>query len=393
MLLSSLRYHLPLPLFCAICSTMGTVTAAGASQDTGVASVLRACEILCAFGDHESLRLRDIVKRTSLSKTTAYRILVTLVRGGLLERSGIAHFRRRLPLMTRQSFRIGFAAQMSTSSFSRLVAEGIRRAAAAHAVELIELNNRHSIKVALKNAEMLIARQVNLVLEFQGHETIAPIVSSKFLQAGVPVIAIEIPHPGATFFGANNYQAGLIGGRALAKSTRAHWNGRIDELILLEERAAGALPCSRVTGMAAGLRAGIPRVTEQMIHSFDGQGAFRPSLEVLRKHWRKRPPVRTLIAAHNDPSALGALRAMEECGRTEHCAVMSQSSIPEGRTELRRPGSRLIGSVAYFPERYGEQLIPLALSILGGTQTPPAVYVKHVLVTPQNVDRLYPYDT
>ena len=361
-------------------------------RDIGVVSVLRACQILRAFREHESLRLRDVVERTSLSKTTAFRILTTLEHGGLLERSGPVHFRRRLLLTTQRPFRIGFAAQTSTSTFSRLVSEGIRQSAQAHGVELIELNNRHSVKVALRNAEMLIAQRVDLVLEFQGYETVAPIVSSKFLQAGVPVIAIEIPHPGATFFGADNYKAGLIGGRALAKWTRSNWHGQVDEVILLEERAAGALPCSRVTGMLAGIRAGLPKITEHMIYSFDGQGASRPSLESVRRHLRKRPSLRTLIAAHNDPSALGALRAIEECGRTDYCAAMSQSSIPEGRAELRRPGSRLIGSVAYFPERYGEQLIPLALSILGGTHTPPAVYAEHILVTPRNVDRLYPHD-
>ena len=362
------------------------------NQESGVVSVLRACQILRAFREHESLRLRDVVERTSLSKTTAFRLLSTLEHGGLLERSGPLHFRRRLLLTTQRPFRIGFAAQTSTSTFSRLVSEGIRQSAGAHGVELIELNNRHSVKVALRNAEMLIAQRVDLVLEFQGYETAAPIVSAKFLQAGVPVIAIEIPHPGATFFGADNYKAGLIGGRALAKWTRSNWNGQLDEVILLEERAAGALPCSRVTGMLAGLRAGLPRISEQMIHGFDGQGAYRSSLESVRRHLRKRPAARTLIAAHNDPSALGALAAMQECGRSDFCAVVSQSNIPEGRVELRRPGSRLIGSVAYFPERYGEQLIPLALSILSGTRTPPAVFAEHVLVTPRNVDRLYPHE-
>ncbi len=51
-----------------------------------------------------------------------------------------------------------------------------------------------------------------------------------------------------------------------------------------------------------------------------------------------------------------------------------------------------MGSVAYFPERYGDQLIPLALTLIRGKTVPPATFVKHVLVTPQNVDRIYPHD-
>jgi ribose transport system substrate-binding protein len=57
---------------------------------------------------------------------------------------------------------------------------------------------------------------------------------------------------------------------------------------------------------------------------------------------------------------------------------------------LRRAGSRLIGSVAYFPERYGHDLIPLALAMAAGKQPPPAVFTKHKLITSRNVDEVYP---
>ncbi|MGH9614138.1 MAG: substrate-binding domain-containing protein, partial [Bryobacteraceae bacterium] len=48
--------------------------------------------------------------------------------------------------------------------------------------------------------------------------------------------------------------------------------------------------------------------------------------------------------------------------------------------------------VAYFPERYGEGLIPLALDILSRRHAPPAVFVEHKLITPHNVDHFYPND-
>jgi ribose transport system substrate-binding protein len=71
---------------------------------------------------------------------------------------------------------------------------------------------------------------------------------------------------------------------------------------------------------------------------------------------------------------------------------MGQNASPEGRAELRQPRTRLIGSVAYFPERYGESLIRLSLDILNHKQVPPAVFVEHKLVTPGTVDHFYPND-
>jgi ribose transport system substrate-binding protein len=107
---------------------------------------------------------------------------------------------------------------------------------------------------------------------------------------------------------------------------------------------------------------------------------------------RRVPRRRTLVAGINDPSTIGGLRAFEECGRSSHCAAIGFNASIEARSEMRRPGSRLIGSVAYFPERYGEEIIALALRILEGRPTPPAVYMKQKLVTPENVDKVYPND-
>ena len=71
---------------------------------------------------------------------------------------------------------------------------------------------------------------------------------------------------------------------------------------------------------------------------------------------------------------------------------MGHNASPEGRAELRQPGTRLVGSVAYFPEKYGEQILKVALDILHHRSVPPAVFVKHQMVTPDNVNHIYPND-
>ena len=94
----------------------------------------------------------------------------------------------------------------------------------------------------------------------------------------------------------------------------------------------------------------------------------------------------------NDGSALGILRAFEEAGRLNDCAVMGQNGSLDARFELRRPHSRLIGSVAYFPETYGAGLLRVALDILSRRFVPPVVYSRHLLLTSKNVDHVYPSD-
>jgi ribose transport system substrate-binding protein len=358
-----------------------------------VEAVSRACDVLEAFRTPgEALRLRDIASRTGLSKSTAFRILFTLERRGLVEQSEDRTYRLRLRPLKRQKYRLGYGAQSSEFAFSRAVSESIQRVAFEEGIDLIVLNNRYSAKTAVRNADLFVRERVDLVIEFQTDEHCAPIVSSKFHEAQIPFIAIDIPHPGATYYGANNYRAGLLGGRYLAKWAIQHWAGKVDEVLLLELPIAGALPHARLTGTVAALREALPHLNDSQIVSLDGNGQFEASLEVVRKHLRKSKSQRVLVSAVNDPSAIGALRAFEEAGRLENCAIMGQNASAEARAEIRKPHSRLIGSVAYFPERYGEFVIPLALDILQGKPTPPAVFVRHQLVTADTIHRIYPYE-
>jgi len=90
---------------------------------------------------------------------------------------------------------------------------------------------------------------------------------------------------------------------------------------------------------------------------------------------------------------LGALRAFEEAGRAGECAIVGQNAEPEAREELRAARTRLVASVGYFPEKYGDGLLRLAFDILGRKPVAPAVFTNHQIITPDNVDHYYPNDS
>lgn len=355
-------------------------------------TVLRACDVLKSFRKlGEELSLNEVVERTGLPKTTVFRLLRTLIHGSLLERVGPGVYRNRFGPIAARPFRIGFAAQ-GDSEFCRTVMQSIEIAAVREHVHLVTVNNRYSAREALRNADLLIKEKVDLILEYQTYERVAPVISSKFLEANTPVIAIEIPHPGATYFGANNYKAGLIGGKALGRWAREHWEGQVEQLVLLELPIAGSLLELRITGLIDGLRSELPSIASAPVAHLNGRGDFEQVLEVLRQFLRRAPARRTLVGAVNDICALAALRAFDEAGASERVAVVGQNAILDARNELRRENSRLVGTVAYFPERYGDEIIPLALQILQKKPVASTVFVKHQLITARNVDLFYPLD-
>ncbi len=358
-----------------------------------VGAVTKACDILKAFQhDGELLGLREVMARSGVPKVTCYRLLRTLEASGLVEHVGTEGYRARIRLLEWRKWRLGYAGQSMEFAFSRDVADSLRRAAEAERMTLIMLDNRYSGKTALKNVEHLIRERVDLIFEFQTDEHVAPVISTRCLEAGIPLVAIEIPHPGAVFYGVNNYAAGVMGGRWLGRWAKRHWAGNVDHLLLLELPMAGALPASRLTGVMHGVREILAGVDDRRVVRLNGNGQFGHSLEVVRRWLRMSRSERSLVAAINDPSALGAVRAFEEAGRLDYCAVLGQNASEEARAELRRPGTRLIGSVGYFPEKYGEGLISLALEILQNKPVAPAIFIKNQLITSENVNDYYPGD-
>lgn len=359
-----------------------------------VKSIVHSSQLLTAFrSSGEALPLKEIVARCGLPKTMTFRLLYTLEKCGMVDKVGENLYQSCVRPWKPKLYRLGYAAQGQDSQFSKEVSASLQRAAAAERIELISVDNRYSAKTAQRNADLLVREKVDLAIEFQTDENAAAVVAAKYRDANIPMIAIDIPHPGATFYGANNYEAGLIGGRYLGRWVKEHWNSELNEIVLLELPRAGSLPRMRLTGMLVALTTVLPNAAKCRVTYLDGDGDLGRSFEVVRRHLRTTRVRRLVVGAVNDPSALGAIRAFQEAGRTETCAIMGQNATPEARAEIRQPKTRLIGSVAYFPERYGTGLIQLSLDILNQRQVPPAVFVEHRLVTPTTVDHYYPNDS
>ena len=357
-----------------------------------VGAIVQAHQIMTAFRPNEALRLRDIVERTGLPKATVFRIIYTLSKTNFIEKCDPSRYRLRVSLPKKKSFRIGFDMNGLDTVFTGLVRESLCKAAAKAVIELLTLDNQDGA-LSLSNADTLIEEGVDLAIIFQGQQSICEMLAAKYAAAGVPTIAIDTPVPGAYFFGANNYRAGSMAGRYLGKWAMHNWQDITPDLILLEYRRAGPVPQSRVEAMLAGFRRSFRHPDQCPVFRLDTIGDFSSAYDQARKHLKQNGSRHSLVAAVNDVAAVGALKAFEEFKLDGLCAVVSQNADPLGRSALRQPQSRFIGSVAYFPERYGENLISLARKILLGLNPPPpATFTRHILLTRENVDRFYGSD-
>jgi ribose transport system substrate-binding protein len=351
-------------------------------------TVSRACALLREFGDdRQTLSLTEIMKRTGMERTICFRLLRTLESEGFLRRAELRKYASNLHILSGKRFRIGYASQ-GHNSFSIAVSQGLRRAARERQLDLIEFENNYSPKAALRNAEMLVKEGVDLAVEFQTYDRISARLSTLFEEAAIPVIALEIPQPGATFFGVDNHKVGQIAGRVLLRTAQEKWNGEFDELILLDLEIAGLVPHLRLSGAQTVLRNGL--AGNWLTTHLESRGELLRSFEMTRRHLQFSAKRRTLLAGVNDYSVLGALRAFEEFGRGNQCWAVGLGGVPEARRELRLPNTRLVGTVGFFPEHYGSGILDIALDILQQKSVPPATYAQVQFITPENLGRIYP---
>ncbi|MDQ2833892.1 MAG: substrate-binding domain-containing protein [Acidobacteriota bacterium] len=333
--------------------------------------------------ENQPMTLEAIHRQTKISKTTVYRVLKTFVHRGYLSQSPDGLYRQ----VTRpKKMRFGFGGQSADMPFSVEVTESLKNAAATVGVDLMILDNRYDAATALKNAEQFVASKVDLVIEFQVEQEVAPVIGDKIAGANIPLIAIDIPHPHATYFGVDNYRVGIEAGELLAAHATIHWEGKIDWVLGLDLPEAGQLVQSRMTGAFEGVRSGHPELPVEVFVRMDGRGMRERSRKLVSDFLQRHPKDRRiLIAAATDSSALGAVDAVREQKRDKHVVIVGQDCIAEAVQEMRRERSPMIGSVSHETSSYGPSLIHLGLSLLRGQTVPPYNYVAHRMVTRESL--------
>ena len=316
--------------------------------------------------------------------------MTTLQANGMVVKDGGRKYRLAGGFSPGRRYKVGYLAETGETSFYRAVFRGLSESAERAGIDLVALNSQSSPDVALENAEKLLAEKVDLIMMFQSYAQIASVIATRTRSRRVPLIAIEMPHPNAIYFGVDNCHAGLTAGRYLAHWAERNWKGQVDEILLIGSDRTGSLPEARLTGSLLGIHEVLPNAEQARISTLNGDWQYEMSFEATARHLKKSKATKILVSAIFDPSALGALEAFKRADRLQHCAIVGQNGSIEARLQMRKPQSRLIGSVAYFPERYGEQLVALALDML--TQrvpVPNAIFIKHQLINPGNLQLHY----
>lgn len=303
----------------------------------------------------------------------------------------VADAMKKAPPKNGKNYVIGFANLQRDIPFCALVEKSILENAKAAGIDLQVVDNHLDGATALNNAESFINRNVDFVIEFQTDANFGATIMKKMNDAGIKVIAIDIPMPGAIFFGVNNPRAGFMGGSYLAQAAiKKFGEDKVKSGYFIEGDLpqSGPIPAMRTGGQVAGFLASVPGFDKSHILKFDSKNTLEESFTQTNSLLAKIPDGAVIMGtAINDQATTGILRAAKQGGRGDTTMVVGLGA-DEKDTLQSEPN--FVASVGSFPERYGNSLIPMALATLASEKLPPAVLINHVMVTKQNMCKYYP---
>jgi ABC-type sugar transport system substrate-binding protein len=326
------------------------------------------------------------------------RVLRRSFLAGLLA-SGVASARA-----DRRRFRIAFANLDETAGVT-LEGLGFTGAELKHSVELaaralpidmIFFDNAGDPARAIANADAAIAANIDLLVEYNADSNANAEIARRLAAAAIPAIALIDPLPDAPLYGPDNREAGRIAGRALGVFATENWPSEPVQGVLIGDLAdPGPAVADRVQGVTDGIHEALPGL---LLASLDTGGQSVRADALLVKFLQIQRGRRLLIATLDDLAAVYAKNAVEMNRRQSDCVIVSQGldrNIHGGSAEKKEidptnRGSVVLGSVAYYLDRYGYEVLPLAIRMLSGETLPPHMVTQHKLVTAANVFREYP---
>jgi ABC-type sugar transport system substrate-binding protein len=266
-------------------------------------------------------------------------------------------------------------------------------------LDMIYYDNGGDAGKALANAADAVSRKVDLLIEYNSDAEANAEIGRQLKAAGIPILAINHAIPDAPLYTADHLAAGRIAGQTLGQFAKENWSDQKPVAAILGDVAdPSPSVAARIQGVTEGLRQELSNVPPILL---DSAGHSVRAGGVLAKFLAAQTNRKVLVATLDDASALAAKSAVETAGRTSDCIIVSQgaSRIVHGGASEKKEidpanrGSIILGSVAYYFDRYGYEILPIALRMLQGEQVPERTSTKHVLISAKNVFVEYPpYD-
>ena len=198
------------------------------------------------------------------------------------------------------------------------------------------------------------------------------------VDAHVPVIVLDAPVKNdenvTCTIVSDNYKAGVLCARNLLSTKDSA------KILLLKHSTTGS-GTERIQGFIDTIRG---HENFEIVGSGETDGQIESSMPVMEKLLAENPEADTVMAL-NDPSALGAMAAIEGAGLSDRFLVYGVDGSPEAKALVK--DEMMAATCAQFPYEIAKTAVLTGYEIINGIQVDRHIMIPVELITQSNINR------
>jgi len=271
----------------------------------------------------------------------------------------------------------GVSYQTMNNPFFVELNEGMKQVIEAHGDRLVTLDAQfNSLKQKNDISDLVLQGATAIFLNPVNWEGVTgSLVQAK--QKNIPVVVVDAPVKDADLVlcqvASDNVEAGRLAARALSKALP-------ESKVVILHHSVNKACIDRVDGFKEEA-AKIPGIT--ILDTQEGKGTTEAALPVMRDLLARFPECNAVFPI-NDPSALGAISAIESAGKLGKVQVVTVDGSKEGVAAIK--AGKLLSTSAQFPREIGRISAEKVYETLEGKPVEKEVKIPVELVTVDNAD-------
>lgn len=291
-----------------------------------------------------------------------------------------------------KTFTLAFMDGWATNVFAIPIRKGIEKLSKDLGLKLIYCDAEFKPEKAISCAETLASQKPGFVIVGNWQGGAAAAVMEIFNKAKIPADSIDVSHPNAVFFGANNYSSGEIAGKAAGEYAKTQWECKDVWVFMGENLEEGEAADFRLSGFSDGIQevcGALPadRINRQRMGAGTADQAITVTTDWLTAH---PEATHILSGTIDDERASGIAKAFIASKRDG--MVIGQGCDTVGIANVKfapAAENRYLGCVAYFPEKYADYLVSIALNVMAGKAVPNEVHMEHMFLDNATIGTYY----
>ena len=280
----------------------------------------------------------------------------------------------------------------ATNPFAIPITKGIAKLAKDLGLKLIYCDAEFKPEKAISCAEILASQKPDFVIAGNWQSGAAAAIMAIFDKAKIPAASIDVSHPNAIFFGASNYASGVVGGKAAGEYAKATWDCKDVWVFMGENLEEGEAADLRLVGFADGVQevcGALPadRIQRMRLSAGTADQAITVTTDWLTAH----PEAKHILSGTiDDERANGMAKAFVATKRDGMAVGQGCDSVGIAVVKMA-PASenRFLGCAAYYPEKYGDYLVSIALDVMAGKAVPQEIHMEHSFLDHDTIGTVY----